>query len=301
MCWYPGKDPTVLAPYVEWFWRESLNYFQVDGRPLELETSENQVIYPAKAALIQVRPAEAKEKSAGTQKLLYWFPGTSVDVPALLREKEAEGSVPRTSQPVTIQVQNFELHGRADERSMVATGLVIFALCFFSIYVLPALTCEERERGVLLAQVLSPASTTEILMAKFLFYPTMGMALGVVLAAIYSPVVVTRPFFWLSLVTTAVGYLGVGLTIASLARTQRLASMGAMCYMLTVALLLFITQRFGIPSIQFVTLEYYCPRIMHAALQGETAANRLELGAALVLVAGWNVWAAYLFRRRGWQ
>ena len=54
---------------------------------------------------------------------------------------------------------------------------------------------------------------------------------------------------WAILVATAVGYLGVGMTIASLARTQRMASMGALCYMLTVALLLFITQRFGIPSV----------------------------------------------------
>src|SRR5205807_5458175 len=137
------------------------------------------------------------------------------DLAALMKEKNGDSTTP-PPQPVEIEVQNYELHGRADERSMVATGLVIFALCFFSVYLLPALTCEERERGVLLAQVLSPASTGEILAAKFLFYPTMGMALGVALAAIYSPPVLTRPFFWMSLVTTAVGYLGVGLTIASL-------------------------------------------------------------------------------------
>lgn len=303
LCWHPGKDPAVMAPYLDWFWKESLRFFQSRELPVEFETTEEQVIYPGKSALIQIKSADETAAGPGTHKLLYWFPGKDTDLGALLKEKGNRDSNTPALRPVEIQVKSEELHGRADERSMVATGLVIFALCFFSVYVLPALTCEERERGVLLAQVLSPASTGEILAAKFLFYPTMGMALGIVLAGIYSPLVLTRPFFWLGLVTTALGYLGVGLTISSVARTQRMASMGAMCYMLTVALLLFITQRFGIPSIQFVTLEYYCPRIMHASLQGLeiTPMNRFDLIAAVVLACGWTIWAAYLFRRRGWQ
>lgn len=301
MVWYPGKDPGVMAAYLDWFWKESLHYFQSQGLPVEFETPDQQVIYPGKSALIQVKPASESSTGRSMQKLLYWFPGKDTDLAGLLKEKSARESSAPLPQPVEIEVSNEELHGRADERSMVATGLVIFALCFFSVYLLPALTCEERERGVLLAQVLSPASTGEILLAKFLFYPTMGMALGVALAAIYSPPVLTRPFFWMSLVTTAVGYLGVGLTIASIARTQRLASMGALCYMLSVALILFITQRFGIPSFQYLALEYYCPRIMHAALEGETAPYRFDLTAAIVLACGWTIWAAYLFRRRGWQ
>ena len=38
--------------------------------------------------------------------------------------------------------------------------------------------CEERERGVLLAQALSPASPLEIFAAKLLFYPAAGIALA---------------------------------------------------------------------------------------------------------------------------
>ena len=37
----------------------------------------------------------------------------------------------------------------------VATGLVIFALYFTCVYLLPTLNCEERERGVLLAQAVT--------------------------------------------------------------------------------------------------------------------------------------------------
>src|SRR5438105_10952676 len=194
MCWYPGKDPAVMAPYLDWFWRESLAFFRSRETPVELETAEQHVIHPGDSALIHVKPAKEPADGRAAQKLQYWFPNKETDLGALLKEKDREStaSVPT---PVSIQVKNEELQGRADERSMVATGLVIFALCFFSVYLLPALTCEERERGVLLAQVLSPASTGEILAAKFLFYPTMGMALGVALAAISPPPVRTKPFF----------------------------------------------------------------------------------------------------------
>ena len=71
-----------------------------------------------------------------------------------------------------------------DFRAAIATGMVVFALYFACVYLLPTLNCEERERGVLLAQALSPASPAEILAAKFLFYPVRH-ALAATLAAIY--------------------------------------------------------------------------------------------------------------------
>jgi hypothetical protein len=114
----------------------------------------------------------------------------------------------------------------------------LFSLCFTCVYLMPSLTCEERERGLLLAQALSPATATEILAAKFLFYPAFGILLATLLAGIHNPVVLSRPFFWMSLGTLSVGVLGIGMTIACLAKTQRAASLGALCYMLAVALVL---------------------------------------------------------------
>ena len=73
-----------------------------------------------------------------------------------------------------------------DLRSAVATGMVVFSLYFFCVYLLPTMTCEERERGVLLAQALSPASPLEILAAKFLFYPLLGITMAAILAGITS-------------------------------------------------------------------------------------------------------------------
>ena len=76
--------------------------------------------------------------------------------------------------------------GSLDLRAAIATALVLFSLCFSCIYLMPSLTCEERERGLLLAQALSPATAGEILAAKFLFYPAFGILLATLLAGIHN-------------------------------------------------------------------------------------------------------------------
>src|SRR5262249_54894859 len=184
----------------------------------------------------------------------------------------------------------------------VATALVLFGLFFVCVYLLPSLACEERERGVLLAQVLSPAAPREILAARFLFYPVIGLTLAAVLAGTYNPRVLASAFFSLALLVAVCGSMGVGLTIASIARTQRAASMGAMGYMLGVALVLFICQQNGIPGLPYLALEYHCPRMLHAALTGSVLwYHWLNLLAAAGLALLWATLACVLFRRQGWQ
>jgi hypothetical protein len=98
------------------------------------------------------------------------------------------------------------------------------------------------------------------------------------------------------------GSMGIGLTIASLARTQRAASMGAMCYRLAVALLLFICQQNNIPGLPYLALEYHCPRMLHAALtEGVQLYHWGNLASASLLSVLWGGLAAFLFRRHGWQ
>jgi hypothetical protein len=207
-----------------------------------------------------------------------------------------------SSAPAGIEQEHSLLEGAMDMRSTIASGLILFALFFSCVYLMPSLMCEERERGLLLAQALSPASPLEILAAKFLFYPLAGLALAGTLAGIAKPDVFREPIFWLTLPVAAIGSLSIGLTIASLARNQRAASMAALCYMLIVTLLLFICQQGKIPLLPYFALEYHCPRILHAALTHHVYwfywANLI---AATVLALGWTVLAAILFRKRGWQ
>jgi hypothetical protein len=202
--WDPNSDGSGLAPYELWFWRESARYFQ------------------QQAGLAQQQNDRLSKSSA--LDLLHSLTGKTAEVPG-------------------IELDRSHLKGGFDMRLSVTSALVLFALFFSCVYLLPSLMCEERERGVLLAQALSPASAAEILAAKFLFYPAVGIALAAILAGIAKPAVLLSVFFWLVIIVASFGSLGIGLTIASLAKTQRAASMGALCYMMVVALFLFICRK----------------------------------------------------------
>ncbi|QEL19692.1 ABC transporter permease [Limnoglobus roseus] len=278
---HPPGDAAAMAPFENWLWREmrvglqeiaeqKLKALKVTNANLPPIVAENDDLWAVRESFAALR-RDADEWHAGI-------------VPEVQITREGLGG------------QTLEL------RSAIATALVVFALYFACVYLLPTLNCEERERGVLLAQALSPASPAEILMAKFLFYPVLGGALAAVIAGIYKPAVLSTLFFWSGLFTVAAGFLGIGMTIATLAKTQRAAFMGAMCYLLSVSLVLVICSTNGIPFVSNLALEYHVPRVLHASLSGSVhSVHWLHLLAAMALAAFWLVTAGWLFKRRGWQ
>ncbi len=279
--WHPDTDPSALAPYEAWFWKETHRYYSNRARVKQLAIPPDPTFDNADDWLVveaHKRLQEQVERAGGDDI-------TGVEVPDLeLSRKGLGGKI-------------------LDFRAAVATGLVIFALYFTCVYLLPTLNCEERERGVLLAQALSPASPAEIITAKFLFYPAMGIALAATIAAIYRTTILSSLFFWLALFAVGGGFLGIGMTIATLARTQRAAFLGGMCYLLSVSMVLLICATNNIPVLSHLAVEFHGPRILHAAVSGQAILpdHWLHLGAAFLLGAIWLGAAGWLFRRRGWQ
>lgn len=281
--WHPPGDPTALAAYEHWFFRAARDIF----REMAVEK-----LGPSAAALRdpQLRDDDLWAEQEAIQALL----------------DEVERARPSSGSDRVLPKILIRRHGLGasplDYRSAAATAMVVFALYFTCCYLLPTLNCEERERGVLLAQALSPASPAEIVAAKFLFYPVAGIALAAALAGIYNPAVLGTLFFWLSLLAVGCGFLGIGMTVSTLAKTQRGAFMGSMAYLLCVSLLLFVCTQARVPVLPQLALESHGPKVLHAAMTNAVGpAEWLHLLAALGLAAVWMLLAGWLFRRRGWQ
>lgn len=274
--WHPEGDPNALAPYEAWFWRESQLAYRDD------------VIRKRGFDPVLTKP----DFDPGTDWAILLAHDDLVKKAASIG-----GTVP------TLEISRRGLGGKVlDFRAAIATGMVVFALYFACVYLLPTLNCEERERGVLLAQALTPASPIEILAAKFIFYPVAGILLAAIIAGLYRPQVLGSLFFWLSLIALAGGFLGIGMTVATLARTQRAAFLGAMCYLLSVSMILLICSTNGIPFIPYLAVEYHGPRILHAALSDSVYGYHwAHLMGAIGLACVWLFAAGWLFRRRGWQ
>ncbi len=271
--WHPDGQPEAMAAYEAWFWKET-------RRALAAQVREKNPALPPDpdfdASNWQTLEAHAHLKAQAEK--------AGATVPELKVHRKGLAAPP------------------LDFRSAIATGLVVFALYFSCVYLLPTLNCEERERGVLLAQALTPASPTELLLAKFVFYPAFGLGLAATLSAIYKPAVLSSLFFWLSLFAVGGGFLGIGMTIAAWAKTQRAAFLGGMCYLLSVSMVLLICATNGIPFLSNLAVEFHGPRILHAALSGtENNSHWLHLMAAIGLATAWLFAAGWVFRRRGWQ
>jgi ABC-2 type transporter len=283
---YPEGDRAGMAVYENWFWKESQKFFHAKAA----EALRERGIDPERAL-----PAPKLDDDLWAHRDAYR--ALFDRYTAVANGSPAQGVLPQ------LEMKERAVRGGAlDLRAAIATALVLFSLCFTCVYLMPSLTCEERERGLLLAQALSPATALEILAAKFLFYPAFGIILATLLAGIHNPAVLARPFFWMSLATLSVGTLGIGMTIACLAKTQRAASLGALCYMLAVALILIVCQQNNITQLPSLALEYHAPHILHATMTNQIQPeHRWNLFASALLAAGWAIVAVILFRRRGWQ
>lgn len=280
--WHPPENPAALAAYEHWFFRAA--------REILRELAAEKLGPSATLRDPQLRADDLWAEEEAIQSLLDEVervrPSAGADrvLPKILIRRHGLGAKP------------------LGLPALIATALVVFALYFTCCYLLPSLNCEERERGVLLAQALSPASPVEIVAAKFLFYPGVGMLLAAALAGIYNPAVLGSLFFWLSLLAMGCGFLGIGMTVSTLAKTQRAAFMGSMMYLLSVSLLLTVCSQAQVPFLANLAIETHGPMILHAAMTNDVKPDDwVHLLATLALAAGWMSLAGWLFRKRGWQ
>lgn len=285
--WYPDPDGASAAPFEIWFWRQSRRYFEgLAGLEDEPHPSATETDY---------RPEGADAA---------WWHDDQREFRERLEARLADvGTADRIADVPDVRVERSRLvDRRVNLRAGAAMFLVLMALCFVCIFLMPSATAEERERGALLAQALSPASSLEILGAKLLFYPTLAVGLASLVAGICRPEAWSLPFFWLALGITALGTVGIGLTLSVLARTQRAASMSALSYMLAVALILIICRANGLEFPAALMLENHGPAMLLAALNDSVKPSHWgQLAISWVLSVVWCGLATALFRRFGWQ
>lgn len=291
MLWHPGDDPSQMTTYETWFWQTSRNYFrsQVEYGLAKLGPASR-----SDAALPPMKPDQVWEWQESHERFLQLVAAVKSKLPA---ETAQEIQIPE------LEIERKALTGTATRtRTTISAALVLFALFFTCVYMLPSLACEERENGVLLAQALSPASPSEIVTAKLLFYPTIGIVFAALLGGLARPGVLLQPFFWLTLVALGFSSLGIGMTISCAAKTQRAASMTALCYLLVISLCILVCQQINFRFLPQFMVEYHGPRMLNAAMTNQvTGKEWTELGMTAGLSVFWNAGATICFRRFGWQ
>jgi hypothetical protein len=280
--WYPGEDPRLLRPFENWFWAELERYFHA-----------------------QAVAAAQPEQRAEVERLVP--PPIAGDPADLWRELHRQyrdrllAVAPEAPAIPEITVERSSLHAIELPRAL-GVALVLFAVFFVGVCLMPSLTCEEREKATLLAQTLTPTTAIEILAGKALVYVPLAAVLAYAIGGLIQPGLWHDLFFVAVVAVAACGAFGLGSLIALLVRTQRAASLAAMGYALIVALVVFAAQRFGLTAISNGLLEYQIPPLVVAALDGTAQeAHWHGLGLAAGLAAFWTVLAVLASSILGWR
>ncbi len=299
------------------YWRDSpwVEHLRAN-RPTEVElrSMENKrglIRYPPNTVGIQVRSSDdtgerytvwiwrpAEQHVAGWCEAWFWEE-TNRFHQNELRAHSSELSATPLAPDIT--VRHSSLRGGLDvtPRVAIAMGLSLLSLLFVGVFLLPSMTAEERERGVVLAIALSPASLLEIALAKIGFYFLLATLAAAVVAGIAVPSALAGLYFWLAVACVALGAVGIGLTVASLARTQRAASTGAVLYLFASGIVLLTLRGSPLEPLTWVMLEGNGPQMLLAALSGHAAWGLLFITAPIAV--GWSVLGALTFRYRGWR
>jgi hypothetical protein len=280
--WHPGEDSRVLAPFEEWFWSESRQFFHrqavqtaPESRRAEIERMTPPPLGGDPAKLLQDWHRQYRDQ------LLALAPH-AVGIPE-------------------IAVEHSSLHSVGLAKAL-SVALILFAIFFVGVCLMPSLTCEERERGTLLAQTLSPATPLEMLFAKLLVFVPIAAGLATIVGVFAEPELVREPLFPIVILIAATGAFGVGSVIALLVPTQRAASLSAMGYAMAVALIVFAAQRIGTPAVSRAFLEVHLPPLLVASLDGNISGVHWRAAFQPAILAGaWLLLAGLIASFRGWR
>jgi membrane protease YdiL (CAAX protease family) len=131
-----------------------------------------------------------------------------------------------------------------DLKRMIMALLIMISLNIITFNLLTVSFVEEKQNRTTLAILLSPARSTEIALAKGLFFLVSGLSLAASLTAVYRPDLLTSPVFWATMVSGALLYMSMALIVASFVERQSTATLICLGYLFFLAGMFILAPRF---------------------------------------------------------
>jgi membrane protease YdiL (CAAX protease family) len=129
-------------------------------------------------------------------------------------------------------------------KRMIMALLITVGLNILAFNLLTVSFVEEKQNRTILAVLLSPARSTEVALAKGLFFVMPAIALAASLTAVYRPDILARPVFWATLVAGSLLYMSMALLVASFVERQATATLICLGYLFFLAGMFILAPRF---------------------------------------------------------
>ncbi len=278
--------------------------------PLRVEFDERRLAGGAAGALrprtvaVELIPP-SPGATEGAWRARYWHPAEATGALAPYREwlgRETRRFL-RSEPLFEEETQMVVAPGVAapDRSSTMITALAVFALYLPSFTLYIATTGDEREKRLLLALLLTPATAAHAVIAKAGFYMSVGVGLALAVVGVYDPVRLLNPLLWSTFLLGALTYVAMGTLAIAFIRRQATLSTVSMLYLLATSSCLILASYlplFGVLRLLFV--EDYIYRQMQQIFWGRplwwTPLNQaVMLGIALL----WTGAAVVVVRRQG--
>jgi membrane protease YdiL (CAAX protease family) len=131
-----------------------------------------------------------------------------------------------------------------DLKRMIMALLITVSLNILAFNLLTVSFVEEKQSRTILAVLLSPARSTEVALAKGLFFLVPAVALAASLTAVYRPDILGRPVFWATLIAGSLLYMSMALCVASFVERQATATLICLGYLFFLAGTFILAPRF---------------------------------------------------------
>lgn len=189
------------------------------------------------------------------------------------------------------------------KKELIGSVMLLIVMFFSCCHLMVSFTAQDRERGTLTALALSPARTSEIMCAKFVFHLAMSLIGSAVITGILVPEALARPLYWVALVMTSVGLMSVATCMTAIVKTQATAALMVLSYMLGGAMLFYLATQFTVFAlVKRLSFESYSfPLIYFSLKQSVPLMYAPGVATMFMIVAAWLFLARHCFYRFGWR
>jgi len=163
-----------------------------------------------------------------------------VEAPLEIRIATLSGQTLRSIRDM--ELQSFE--EPEDFKKLIMALLITISLNVVTFNLFTVTFAEEKQSRTLLAVLLSPARSTEVAVARCLFFLLPGVALTGSLVGVYRADLLLSPVLWATLICGAVLYMSMSLVLVSFVEKQSTASLICLGYLFFLSSMFILAPRF---------------------------------------------------------
>ncbi len=235
------KEPKISVYSREAFWREKGLNRVVKLRLLT--DAFDQELREGLAPGLELRSSELSHTELGRLRDLlvknsFLYLGTEVPLDVRLAGPSGSSGSPGPTQVLS------SVEAPEEYKRMIMALLIMISLNIITFNLLTVSFVEEKQSRTLLAVLLAPARSSEIALAKGLFFLLPGLGLTASLTAVYRPDLLTNPVFWATMVSGALLYMSMALIVASFVERQSTATLICLGYLFFLAGMFILAPRF---------------------------------------------------------